>query len=260
MIVLNGKIPLSAEKISALAGAGTVVRVFDIIDSTNNEAKRMFEGGFCGKAIVAAEAQTGGRGRLGRTFYSPEGTGLYFTVIIPPVFPIEDISLLTPAAAVAVTRVLEKLSGKALQIKWVNDIYLGDKKICGILAESVLDIDNGGFTGFAVGIGINISTQDFPEDIAGIAASLGANADRNEIAAGIARELFAFAENLSAREFLPEYRERSYVTGKDIYFIKNGEKTNATALGIDEDGGLMVRLENGETEVLRGGEISVRVR
>jgi BirA family biotin operon repressor/biotin-[acetyl-CoA-carboxylase] ligase len=250
---------LSKEKINSFL-VSCEVFVSKTVDSTNNEAKRMLEAGFRGKALIAAESQTGGRGRLGRTFYSPDGTGLYFTVIVPPVFPIEDISLLTPAAAVAVTRVLEKLSGKALQIKWVNDIYLDGKKICGILAESVLDIEKGGFAGFAVGIGINLSTQNFPEDISGIAASLGTNADKNEIAAGIARELFAFAENLSARKFLPEYRERSYVTGKDIYFMKNGEKTNATALGINEDGGLIVKLENGEYTVLRGGEISVRIR
>ncbi|MBQ7290948.1 MAG: biotin--[Clostridia bacterium] len=250
---------LLENKIIELLGSCTV-RVFDIIDSTNNEAKRMIEGGFRGKALVAAEAQTGGRGRLGRTFYSPKSTGLYFTVIIPPVFPIEEVSLLTPAAAVAVVRVLAGVTEKPLKIKWVNDIYAEDKKICGILAESVLDMEKGGFAGFAVGIGINISTEDFPEDIEGIAASLHTEADRNEIAAGIARELFAFAENLAAREFMPEYRERSYVTSKDIYFIKNSEKQNATAIGIDDSGGLIVKLENGEYTVLRGGEISVRIR
>lgn len=250
---------LLENKIIELLGSCTV-RVFDIIDSTNNEAKRMLEGGFRGKALVAAEAQTGGRGRLGRTFYSPKSTGLYFTVIIPPVFPIEEVSLLTPAAAVAVVRVLTGVTEKPLKIKWVNDIYAEDKKICGILAESVLDMEKGGFAGFAVGIGINISTEDFPEDIEGIAASLHTEADRNEIAAGIARELFTFAENLAAREFMPEYRERSYVTGKDIYFIKNSEKRNATAIGIDDSGGLIVKLENGEYTVLRGGEISVRIR
>lgn len=250
---------LCEESIAALLG-GVCVRVFDTIDSTNNEAKRMLESGFRGKALVAAEAQTGGRGRLGRSFYSPEATGLYFTVIIPPCFPAEHATLLTPAAAVAVVRVLEKISGKSLKIKWVNDIYMEDKKICGILAEAVLDMERGGFAGFAVGIGINLSTADFPEDIAGIAASLQTDADKNEMASEIAAELFAFAESLSAREFMSEYREHSYVMGKEIYFIKDGEKRNATALGIDDDGGLTVQLEGGEVTTLRGGEISVRIR
>ncbi len=254
------KIALSEKRLAALLGNGVHVRVFDTIDSTNNEAKRTLEGGFSGFAVVAAEAQTGGRGRLGRSFYSPESTGLYFTVIIPPCFPIEEATLLTPAAAVATVRVLEKFSDESLKIKWVNDIYKEDKKVCGILAEAVPDIEKGGFAGFAIGIGINLTTKDFPSEIADIAASLKTNADKNEIAASIALELFAFAENLSAREFLTEYREHSYVTGKEIYFIKNDEKQYATALGIDDDGGLTVRLESGEVTTLRGGEISVRIK
>lgn len=251
---------LNASAIASFSEKDVFVRVFDTIDSTNNEAKRMMESGFSGFAILAAEEQTGGRGRLGRSFYSPAATGLYFTVIVPPCFPSAEATLLTPAAAVAAVRVLERVSGKELKIKWVNDVYKGDKKICGILAEAVLDMEKGGFSGFAVGIGINLSTEDFPKDIADIAASLKTDADRNEIAASIARELFAFAKNLSAREFLAEYRAHSYVTGKEIYFIKDGEKQNATAIGIDDDGGLTVKLENGEVTTLRGGEISVRIR
>ncbi|MBQ9746797.1 MAG: biotin--[Clostridia bacterium] len=252
---------LSEEKIASLSKSGIHVRVFDTIDSTNNEAKRMLESGHCGKAIVAAEAQTGGRGRLGRSFYSPAATGLYFTAVVPPCFPPECATLLTPAAAVAVTRVLERHFACELKIKWVNDIYKDDKKICGILAEAVPDMENGGFAGFAVGIGINLSTEDFPAEIAGIAASLGAaGADRNAIAAEIAAELFAFAEKLAAREFMPEYRGHSYVVGKKIYFTKGEEKQNAAVLGIDDDGGLMVKLENGDVTTLRGGEISVRIR
>ena len=252
---------LNAEKIASFSKSDVIVRVFDTIDSTNNEAKRMMEGGFCGKAIITSEEQTGGRGRLGRSFYSPASTGLYFTVIVPLCFLAEDATLLTPAAAVAVTRVLEKHFLCNLKIKWVNDIYKEGKKVCGILAEAVLNMEKGGFAGFAVGIGINLSTADFPDDIANIAASFDDNsADRNKISAEIAEELFSFAENLSAREFLQEYREHSYVTGKEIYFIRDGEKNNATALGIDNDGGLSVRLENGDVTVLRGGEITVRIR
>ena len=232
--------------------------LFDSAASTNDEAKAYAE---ChsNDAVFIAKRQTAGKGRLGRSFYSPADTGLYFTVIIPPCFDTEHISLLTPAAAVAVTRALERASGKALSIKWVNDIYLGDRKICGILAESVIDVDAQAFAGFAVGIGINLSTEYFPGDISGIAASLGACADRNVLAAEIACELFAMAEKLSEREFLEEYRAHSYVTGKDIYFIKDGVKTYAHAVGIDSLGGLEVRLENGEKTVLRGGEISVRI-
>lgn len=258
---IKSTIPLSKKDIQKKILRDARVSVFDTLDSTNNEAKRMLESGFSGYAVICAEAQTCGRGRLGKSFYSPESTGLYFTVTIPPCFPIENISLLTPAAAVAVTRALAKHTNADLKIKWVNDIYEEDKKVCGILAESVIDIENGGFAGFAVGIGINISTEEFPDDIANIASSLRIyGADRSAIAADIANTLWELAENLSAREFLAEYRARSYITGKKIYFIKNGEKTNATALGIDDDGGLTVKLESGEETVLRGGEISVRLK
>lgn len=237
------------------------VSVFKTIDSTNNEAKRRLESGFSGKALIAAETQTGGRGRLGRTFYSPESTGLYFTVILPADFSFEEITLLTPAAAVAVMRVIERVTGKKVKIKWVNDIYLEDKKICGILAEAVTNFETGKLSGVAVGIGINLSTADFPEEIAQVASSLGIeNADRNFIAASIANELFAFAQNLSARKFIPEYRENSYVTGKDIFVIKGEKKYEARAVGIDVDGGLITELPDGTQEILRGGEISVRIK
>jgi BirA family biotin operon repressor/biotin-[acetyl-CoA-carboxylase] ligase len=205
--------------------------------------------------------QTSGRGRLGRSFYSPERTGLYFTVTIPLNFPLEDITLLTPAAAVAVHRILSKLTDKKLSIKWVNDIYCENKKICGILAEALTDTKTNKLAAVAVGIGINLSTKDFPDDISDIASSLSIeNADKNKIAADIANELFAFAENISAREFIPEYRASSCVTGKNIYFIQGEQKQNARALDIDEDGGLVVLLESGETTTLRGGEISVRIK
>ena len=110
-------------------------------------------------------------------------------------------------------------------------------------------------------MGINISTDDFPEDIKERAASLGViDADRSLIAAETAKEFFDITNDLSNRKFLNEYRERSYVLGKDIYYIKNGEKHAGKAVGIDDDGGLIVEKENGENTILRGGEITVRVK
>lgn len=258
---MNKSKKLSEKEIKKHIKNDAIVRVFGNIDSTNNEAKRLAESGFCVPTLILSEQQSAGRGRLGRSFYSPESTGLYFTVIIPVNFPLEDITLITPAAAVAVHRTLSKFTDKKLFIKWVNDIYCEDKKICGILAEALSSPETNSISAVAVGIGINLSTKDFPKDISSIAASLALeNADRNCIAAGIANELFAFTENLSAREFIPEYRKYSYVTGKEIFFIQGEETTNAHALDIDDDGGLMVLLESGETTTLHGGEISVRVK
>lgn len=258
---MNTSKKLSEKEIKKHLQIDALVRVFGNIDSTNNEAKRLAEGGFFSPALILAEEQSAGRGRLGRSFYSPESTGLYFTVIIPVNFPLEDITLITPAAAVAVHRTLSQFTDKKLFIKWVNDIYCEDKKICGILAEALSSTETGIIRAVAVGIGINLSTKDFPKDISSVASSLALeNADRNHIAAGIANELFAFTENLSAREFIPEYRKYSYVTGKEIFFIQGEKTTNARVLDIDDDGGLVVLLENGETTTLRGGEISVRIK
>ena len=252
---------LSEKELCSFLKNDALVRVFSKTDSTNNEAKRLAESGYFSRSVIAANMQTSGRGRLGRSFYSPESTGLYFTVTIPLDFALEDITLLTPAAAVAVFRVLSKLTDKKLFIKWVNDIYCEDKKICGILAEALTDSQTNTISAVAVGIGINLSTKDFPDDISETAASiLLKNPDRNKITADIANELFAFAQKLSVREFIPEYRKHSYVTGKDIYFIQGEKKQNARALDIDEDGGLVVLLENGEKTTLRGGEISVRIK
>lgn len=252
---------LSEKEIKKHIKSGTLVRVFKEIDSTNNEAKRLSESGFFARSLIAAHSQTAGRGRLGRSFYSPESTGLYFTVTLPITFPLEDITLITPAAAVAVHRTLRALTEKELFIKWVNDIYCGGKKVCGILAEALSDPETNIPKSVAVGIGINLFTSDFPDEIANIAASLSLDgANVNLIAANIANELFAFSEKLSTREFIPEYRRYSYVTGKDIFFIQGEKTTNAHALDIDDDGGLVVLLENGEKTTLRGGEISVRVK
>ena len=230
---------------------------FQSIASTNEYCKEKREERE--NLIVTADFQTGGRGTKGRSFDSALG-GVYLSKLtFYSNYLAKDAFLIMASAAVAVCETL-RFYGLSPVIKWANDVFVQDKKICGILAEAVLDMAHGGFAVFAVGIGINLSTEDFPEDIAEIAASLKTDADRNEIAAGIAQELFSFAKNLSAREFLAEYREHSLVTGKEIYFIKDGEKTNAAALGIDDDGGLTVRLENGEVTTLRGGEISVRIK
>ena len=114
---------LSEKELCSFLKNDALVRIFQKTDSTNNEAKRLAENGYFSRSVIAADMQTSGRGRLGRSFYSPERTGLYFTVTIPLNFPLEDITLLTPAAAVAVHRILSKLTYKKLFIKCVNDIY-----------------------------------------------------------------------------------------------------------------------------------------
>ncbi len=248
---------LSADIIKALTRIDDVL-VFDTLDSTNNEAKRLIESGASRPAIIAAATQSSGRGRLGRAFYSPKDTGAYFSLIIPDIAP-EAAALITPAAAAAAHRAIFSLSGKRTGIKWVNDLYLNGKKVAGILAEAVRGAD-GALLGVVVGIGINISTEDFPAELDTVAASLGEkDIDINELISLTAKHLFAFAENIAEREFIDDYKKYSTVLGKDISYTANGEKHEAHAVDIDRDGGLVIVTRGGEKKTLIGGEISVRV-
>ena len=150
------------------------VRVFDEIDSTNTEAKRMVADGFKADAILVAHTQTAGRGRMGRSFYSPAQTGAYFSILHTLDTPLCDAVAITSAASVAVMRAIRTLAGIQTDIKWVNDLYYNGKKICGILTEAV---SAGESIHVIVGIGINLDTADFPEELKAIAGSLNAKID-----------------------------------------------------------------------------------
>lgn len=252
---------LSAEGISGyLSENHNDLSIFSYkeVDSTNNEAKRLIASGFDRVALIVAEVQTAGRGRQGRTFYSPEQTGIYITVVIHPKIDIFDAISITTAASVAVVRAIETLTNAKPQIKWVNDIYLNNKKLCGILTEAVTDFESGMTQSIVIGIGMNISTTHFPADIAEVAVSLNPNGiTRNRLIAEIAKELLDISEDLSNKSYLEEYRTHSLVLGKHITYYKNGNTHSAKATAIDDAGGLVVINDNGESEVLRCGEISI---
>ena len=229
---------------------------FPTIDSTNNEAKRELARGRADEFLITADEQTQGRGRQGKSFYSPAHTGIYMSLVLHPMMELKNAVTATTAAAVAVCRAIERLTDKEPQIKWVNDVYLDGKKICGILTEAITDYETQIVTSIIVGIGLNISTTDFPDDVEN-AASLASNVRRSEMIAAIADELCDILDKKSL-SFLDYYRTHSMIIGQEIVFIKNGVVTRATALEIDEKGGLRVRLENGEITTLTSGEISIR--
>ena len=258
---------LSAEGIKLhLIGdaAAADVIVFDEIDSTNLEAKRMAANGAKNAAIIVADSQTLGRGRFGRSFYSPEGCGIYMSILLKPTAEqLSEAVMLTTAAAVAVCRAASKLGRVEAGIKWVNDIYVNEKKACGILSEAVFDIESGSIGSVVIGIGINFKqgAEPLPDEIANIAGSFFgefAPISRNEFTARVANELFLMLPQLSEREFLKEYRERSILIGKEIVYSRGNEKYAAIAEDIDNDGALVVRYEDGRIEALRSGEVSVR--
>lgn len=238
--------------------------VLDTVDSTNNEAKRMAIGGVKEPCLILSEEQTAGRGRLGRQFYSPAGTGLYMTLLYRVDGCLDRVIPVTSAAAVAVTETIEELTDKHPGIKWVNDVYLDGKKICGILTEAVADMESGGVQDVIVGIGVNISTDTFPEELRATVRSLfPGNVNRNRFAAGIVTRLMDYAKNLSDKTYLPAYRSHSTVIGKEISYRRGDRpdtESTGTVIRIDDDCALIVRRSDGGEEALRTGEISVRVR
>lgn len=257
---------LTAEGIPAMLPlelAQLDLRVFDEIDSTNLEAKRLAMTGLSRCAVIA-DRQTAGRGRLGRSFYSPPGCGIYTSLLLRPrPDQLADVTLLTTAAGVAVCRALEKAAGVQAEIKWVNDLYLNGKKICGILTEGVTDFESGMIESIVIGYGVNFRDDaHLPEELRPIVGSVfGAEpptVTRSALAAAMLAELLPLAEDLSSRSFLPEYRRRSMLLGREIVFSRAGGRFAAVAEGIDDNGGLVVRLPDGSRETLRSGEVSVR--
>lgn len=253
---------------------GRQVVVCKSVDSTNQEVKRRALDGAKEGLVVLSEEQTAGKGRRGRSFYSPPGTGIYMSVLFrPKEEQSSDVVLITTAASVAVCRAIRSLMPEEPQIKWVNDVYLRGKKICGILTEAVSDFESGRIDTVVVGIGINyhVPEEGFPEEIQKVAGSVCTDETRiprNDLAAAVLNELYELYDGLSARTFLEDYKKWSNVLGKEVRFSSgsietaDGKKSDwqyGTAMDIDHDGGLVVRLENGKEQILRTGEITLRV-
>lgn len=232
--------------------------VLETVDSTNNEAKRMLAHGFDGGALIIANEQTGGRGRLGRSFYSPKNTGIYMTFLLKSSLALSDAVTVTTAAAVAVAKAIETVTAIDVQIKWVNDVYINGKKVCGILTEAVSDFETGVAKSIIIGIGINITTEHFPDGVS--AAALGTTKPvRNQLIAAAANEIIAIYDALPDRTaFIEYYRQHSNIIGKNIDFYINNIKHTGTAEDIDENGALVVRLPDDGVTVLSSGEVSVR--
>ncbi len=212
---------------------------------------------------VIAGRQTGGRGRLGRSFYSPEGCGLYMSIFLRPAMSGEEASLITTAAAVAVCRSIEETAHMDASIKWVNDIFVRGKKVCGILTEAVLDMESRTVDYAILGVGINVTEPEggFPPELSEIAGALFPQKQHNmrsRLAAAFLRNFYEIFSLLPSRGFVEEYRRRSFLTGRRINVIKNGGSVPALAVGIDSSCRLMVRYDDGSTESLSSGEVSVR--
>ncbi len=250
-----------------LAVEGLDVRVYRSITSTNTVLKTMAEEGAPeGRCLIAGE-QTAGRGRRGRSFYSPPDSGIYLSILLRPALQAADATSITACAAVAVAEAIESLATVNAEIKWVNDIYIDGKKVCGILTEASLDCESGQVNYLIVGIGINtrVPTSDFPEDLRSIAGSAFGEKPipelRCRLAAGVLNRLMYYYGSLTDKAWFDEYRRRSLVLGMEINILAAGKEPEpAVALDLDRDFALVVRTESGELRRLNSGEVSVRQR
>lgn len=227
--------------------------------STNSDLKALAENGAAHGQVLIAKEQTEGKGRLGRSFCSPKGTGLYMSILLRPRFSAEEALFITTSAAVAVSEAIDRFSMAESKIKWVNDVYLSGKKVCGILTEAAMDFESGRLNYAVCGIGVNLSAERLPKELENIAG--GIMSEQNEendlrapLAAEILNRFFDYYDRLPALDFLSEYRRRSLLIGREIVFLKNGREYSGTAVGLDDRVRLMVKLDSGEITALSSGE------
>lgn len=236
--------------------------ILDKVDSTNTYANKLIISGIKENSVVIAEEQIGGKGRFNRNFYSPKGNGLYMSILFKPKIKIENSPLITSYIAVAVSKAIEKLCTKDVNIKWVNDIYMNGKKICGILTEAGFDFDCGTLDYAIIGIGINVFGNDFPEDIKNIASSIekesGLRISRNELIVEILNNISDIESDIESRKYLDIYRKKSNVIGKNINVYYGKEEFEALAVEIDNNAALVVKTNNG-IKVLNSGEVSIKL-
>ncbi len=228
--------------------------------STNTDLKKLALENNADNAVVIALSQTAGRGRLGRSFYSPDNSGIYLSYFIKPTLNEADIVALTSAVAVSVCKALEKNADINPQIKWVNDIYYNNKKLCGILLEAVRDTSNK-LLGIVVGIGINCVRSTLPvelEDIVGYISDFCEDFDINRLTADLLIELSHTEELIKDKSLVIEYKKRSLVIGKKIK-VMDEPMYNAYALNVDEKCSLIIKTEDGDIKTLSTGEISIRI-
>ncbi len=237
----------------------------DTIDSTNTYAKALARQGAPAGTTVIAGAQTGGRGRLGRSFVSPAGLGVYLSVILRPDCRPEDLLHLTCAAGVAAADAVQAVSSLRPGIKWTNDLVLNKRKLGGILTELAISPQTGLVDFAIVGIGINCrqTLRDFPADISSIACSLameGFDISPAHLSAELIRQLQQMNDRLFSEKIpiMAQFSSDCVTIGCDISILSPLDVRHGRAVGIDENGGLEVVLTDGTRETVTSGEVSIR--
>lgn len=242
--------------------------VYPSLDSTNTRIKEYAAQGEPEGLVVVAQEQSLGRGRMGRSFYSPPSSGIYISILLRPRFSAQDSLFLTTAAAVAAAESIEAVSGYRTEIKWVNDVFCHGKKICGILTEASMDAETNGLEYAVTGIGINVREPKggFPKELTEVAGAVFRSDEeyvkhaldvRSRIAAGMLYRFWSYYQHLTEKTFMPEYRRRSCLLGREVYTLSE-TPVYGQAVDIDEDGHLILKLADGSRLALSSGEVSVR--
>jgi len=250
---------------------GSDIKYFDTIDSTNNYAKEIAQESCKDGTVVVADTQTSGRGRLGRSWSSPRGKGIWMSVVLRPEIPPYDVQVITLAASVAIVQAIRDATCIQTQIKWPNDILLDGKKVCGILTEMNSEMDRINYLVLGIGINVNQLKEDFPEELWDTATSLRMYANHNKLSVttykrsdiikNILHELEIVYKKVctgNTGDILRQWKRYSAVLGKKIRIIyKNGEVTG-TARNVTNDGRLVVYCDDGVTREIISGEVSIR--
>ena len=241
------------------------VEVFAKTDSTNMVCRKKANDGEDEGYVAVAATQTGGRGRRGRAFFSPSDTGIYLSILLKPSPDPSAVSPgLTAMAAVAASEAIESVSGKTCDIKWVNDILIDGKKVCGILSEASYALEDQRFFAVVVGFGINVypPKEGFPNEIKYIAGTVFSQSEtgkKNHLAAEIINRFMAYYKGTAGKNYVDEYKRRcSILFDKNIEVHARNEVRAARAIAIDDDCSLVVRYEDGSEEALNFGEVSIK--
>lgn len=242
------------------------IHLYPSLDSTNTRAKLMAQSGCPDGTIVIAESQTGGRGRMGRTFYSPAGSGIYMSIVLRPSLTVAQSLSITIASCALIRQSIEKVTGKSSLIKWVNDLYYNEQKICGILTEAASDFETGTIDYVVVGVGINLVQPEdgFPKELSQIAGALFEKPPhtnlRAQLTAAVINALSHLSKPIDMAVLMEDYRSHSLVIGRDVVLTQGSHQIKGCVQKIDNAGQLILKCPDSSTYTASSGEISLRLQ
>ncbi len=240
------------------------ISVLPTVSSTNSFVREQANNGAAPNSLVVANEQTAGRGRVGRSFYSPKDTGVYMSLLLrPKQYSAEQAVSITTMAAVAVCEAIEAVSGEKAEIKWVNDIFVRGKKVCGILTEGSFGLESGMLEYAVLGIGINLYQPEsgFSEELQPIAGAIFTarrNDAKNRLVSEFLNRFYGYYAESYQSSYVEQYRKRCFVIGRQVTLISANESKEAVVLGIDDRCRLLVKYLDGTEDCCSSGEISIR--